>query len=82
MFTVYVLCSCKTGRRYVGSTGDLARRLSEHNSGQSTSTRNGAPWLLIHTESFPTRSAAVQRERFLKSGKGRALLDTIAAKAQ
>ncbi|MFZ4575954.1 MAG: GIY-YIG nuclease family protein [Phycisphaerales bacterium] len=74
-FFVYVLRSAKTGRRYVGSTEDVHHRLHRHNAGHSKSTKAGAPWTLIHTETFPTRGAAVEREMFLKTGVGRAWLD-------
>lgn len=50
-----------TGRRYVGSCGDLDRRLYEHNAGQCASTRNGVPWRLLHGESFSTRLEAAER---------------------
>jgi GIY-YIG catalytic domain len=44
MFFMYILRSDKTGRLYTGHTSDLGRRLAEHNSGMTTSTRHGAPW--------------------------------------
>jgi putative endonuclease len=74
-FWVYVLVSQKTGRRYVGSTQDVTKRLRQHNAGHSKSTRHGVPWRLVKTESFLTRAEAVQRERFLKTGQGRRELD-------
>ena len=77
MFSVYVLRSAKTGRRYVGSCADLDVRLSQHNSGQSKSTRHGVPWHVVYSESQPTRGDAVRRERYLKTGRGREELDEI-----
>jgi putative endonuclease len=75
-FTVYVLISESTGRRYVGQTDDLPRRLAEHNSvvhnPRKFTPRNAGPWRLLHQEPFPTRSAAMHREKWLKSGAGRA----------
>ena len=71
MFTVYVLRSKSTGRLYTGFTANLQRRLEEHNSDVSTSTKNRGPWELLHREEFPTRSDAMRRERELKTGKGR-----------
>jgi putative endonuclease len=60
----------------VGSTEIIERRLKEHNTGKSKSTRAGIPWELIHTESFTTRSGATQRERKIKArGIGRYLSD-------
>ena len=71
MFFVYVLKSEKTGRRYIGSCKDLKDRLRRHNSGESKATKHGIPWTLLRVENFPTRSAAMKRERYYKTGRGR-----------
>ena len=71
MFYVYVLRSLKNGRLYIGSTGDLERRLREHNMDQSKYTRFTRPLVLIHNETFGTLSQARKRERMLKGGQGR-----------
>jgi len=76
-FAVYVLRSTVTGRMYVGSAADLEDRLHRHNTGQSKATRHGAPWVLIHHEQFKTRSEAVRREMFYKTGKGRDMLKRL-----
>jgi putative endonuclease len=67
LFRIYVLRSLQSKRYYVGSSEDVEKRLQEHNAGKSKSTRVGAPWELIHTESFKTRSEAVLRERQIKA---------------
>ena len=77
MYSVYVLFSKKLNKRYIGSTQDVDRRLSEHNLGKSKFTSGGIPWELIYKESFPTNSEARKRESFLKSGVGRKFLDQI-----
>ena len=69
MFQVYVLRSSATGRRYVGSCHDADERLRRHNAGHSKATRHGIPWVLIHRESFATRSDAEKRERYYKTGR-------------
>lgn len=70
-YFVYVLRSEKTGRRYVSSCEDLNDRLARHNAGHSKATKHGVPWILIHSESFDSRAAAVQRELYFKTGAGR-----------
>jgi putative endonuclease len=76
MFYIYVLHSKRTCRYYVGSTEGVQKRLDEHNSGKSKSTRAGIPWDLIYTESFPTRSDAMLREQKIKArGIARYLVD-------
>jgi putative endonuclease len=81
MFFMYILRSDKTGRLYTGHTSDLSRRLAEHNSGMTTSTRHGAPWQLLDFETFSFRSQAMERERHLKTGKGRDGVKAVLAKA-
>lgn len=68
---VYVLRSEKTGRRYTGYSEDFEERLRRHHGGESLATSHGCPWTLVHRETYQTRAEAVQRERYLKTGRGR-----------
>ncbi|MFH1078209.1 MAG: GIY-YIG nuclease family protein [Patescibacteria group bacterium] len=68
---VYVLQSETDGRRYVGMSSDVERRLTEHNSGQVTSTKSHRPYAIIYQETLPDRHKARSREKYLKSGAGR-----------
>lgn len=78
MFNVYVLRSLKNGKRYVGYTSrSVQERLTEHNSGKATFTRQNGPFVLIYTEEYQTKNEAMKREKFLKSGQGRKFLDCI-----
>lgn len=71
MHYVYLLNSKKTGEFYIGSTSNLKNRFYQHNDSQNTSTKYGVPWTLIYYEAFPTKAAALERERKLKTyGKG------------
>jgi len=81
-FYVYVLRSLVNGRRYVGSCQDIDARLDQHNAGESKSTKHGVPWKLVYFEQVATRSAAVGRERFFKTGTGRDELDRIELEKQ
>jgi putative endonuclease len=79
MFFIYVLPSQSSGKRYVGQTSDLDRSLKEHNDplpnpGKYTS-RNAGPWIVLHREQNKTRAAAKSREKWLKSGVGRAWIN-------
>ena len=51
MFYTYVLKSKKDGKLYIGSTNDLKRRLTQHNSGEVKSTKPRIPFILIYYES-------------------------------
>lgn len=71
MFCVYILKSVKSGRRYIGYTADLSKRICEHNEGLNISTKKRGPWKLIYKEEgFQTRTEALSREQQIKNMKG------------
>jgi putative endonuclease len=70
MYYVYVIQSIKNGKYYIGSSTNLTRRLTEHNSGKNISTKNNKPYKLVYSESFVSRSLAMKREYKIKSYKG------------
>lgn len=69
MFFVYILKSIEHNRFYTGHTSDLDKRLREHNSGKTKSTKAFVPWKIVYTESFNTKSEAFRREMEIKSYK-------------
>jgi putative endonuclease len=72
MYYVYIIYSDRVGKKYIGQTMDLAIRLGQHNSkSYGGFTMGKGPWRMIHSEIFETRYAALQREKWLKSGVGR-----------
>jgi len=76
-YWVYVLRSSKTNKRYIGfSSKSPNQRLKEHNLGSNKWTLTDRPLTLIHQEKFQNKTAAIKREKFLKSGQGRKWLDT------
>ncbi|MFN8298513.1 MAG: GIY-YIG nuclease family protein [Chitinophagales bacterium] len=72
MFTVYILYSDSYKKTYVGFTSDLESRLRAHNE-QATKgwTMKFRPWRVVYTETFATKSEALKKEKWLKSGVGR-----------
>ncbi len=74
-WSLYILRSEKTARYYVGHTNDLDRRVREHNSGQTKSTRPGRPWVLVYVEEFDSKRLASEREREIKSWKSRRTIE-------
>ncbi len=74
---VYVLCSEKDGKLYIGLTNDLTRRLEEHNTGRVLSTKGRRPMKILRVEEYYDRKQAAEREKFLKTGQGRELLKKI-----
>jgi putative endonuclease len=75
LFFVYILRSAQSGKFYTRQTNDLDRRMQEHNdplhNDRKYTTRNTGPWELLHREVYATRSEAMKRETWLKSGVGR-----------
>ena len=68
---VYMLqCDANPRRHYIGYTIDVDRRIIEHNSGDTNSTRPFRPWHVIYTEEFENRSDAMKREWYLKHSAG------------
>ena len=75
MIAVYVLQG--KSRRYIGITNNLKRRLAEHRTGKTTGSRLTGGFLLLYTEQLLDYSSARNREKFLKSGKGREFLNIL-----
>ena len=63
---VYIL-ECADGTYYTGYTTDVERRVAEHNEGTGAKyTRGRTPVEVIHTETYDSQSAAMQREYAIK----------------
>jgi len=74
MYKVYVLKSASTNKVYIGHTSDLQKRLKQHQTGNSLSTRNSHDWKLAYSEDCNSVSLAIKREKYFKSGDGRRVL--------
>ncbi len=75
MFLVYILFSKKHDKIYVGYTSDLERRIISHNHEKNKGwTKNYQPWEIVYTEEFDTKGDALQRDKELKSSRGRAFI--------
>lgn len=73
MFYVYLIKSISNPeQRYVGVTEDLKERLKQHNAGYSFHTSKYKPWKLIIYFAFSSKDAAIEFEKYLKSGSGQA----------
>ena len=75
--TFYILQSEKNGKFYVGSSDDLNRRILEHNSGQTKSTKSGKPWEIVFSFDFDDSIAGLNAERRVKSLKSRKIIEKI-----
>ena len=73
----YILFSAKLNKYYVGACMDMERRLYEHNIGHSKFTSTGMPWILKHTEIFPSLQEAKKRELAIKKMKSRKYIEGL-----
>ncbi len=71
-FIVYILYSDKFDKTYVGYTSSLIERFKSHNSlAKSGYTVRFRPWKVVYVEVFQSKTQAIVREKWLKSGHGR-----------
>jgi len=70
---VYLLESISRPRQiYYGLTDDVQDRLNVHNAGGSRHTAKYKPWRLVTYIAFSDEKRAIDFERYLKTGSGRA----------
>jgi putative endonuclease len=74
-----IIYSAKIDCYYVGSTLDLVDRLNRHNSGKSTYTKRGIPWIVVYQKTYSTKSEAYQAELYIKSQKSRKYIEELIA---
>lgn len=73
-YYTYVLKSLTDNNLYIGWTNNIKRRFLKHNTGKVLSTKNRRPLKLIYFEACLDKKQAIEREKALKSGFGRAYL--------
>jgi putative endonuclease len=72
MFVTYALYSEKYNKIYIGYTADLIDRFYSHNIHSTKGyTKNFRPWIVVYLEFHELKSTATQREKQLKSSRGR-----------
>ena len=73
MHYVYIIKSINyPDQIYVGHTSNLKKRFSDHNCGTTAHTDKYKPWELILYMGFQDKMKAIEFEKYLKSGTGRA----------
>ncbi len=73
MHYVYAIRSLsRPDQTYIGETGDLRRRIRQHNNGESVHTSKFIPWKLEFYLAFESKSRAREFETYLKSHSGKA----------
>lgn len=83
MFYLYILKSRRTGKYYIGSTGDLARRVREHNGELAPKFQGGRstvaarPWELVFQAHYASRSCALAAESYVKGMKSKHWIEKL-----
>ena len=73
-YYTYVLKSSIDNNLYIGYTEDLRKRIKKHTNGLVDSTKDRRPFILIYYEACLSLEKAIEREKQLKTGFGRAYL--------
>ncbi len=73
-FYAYILESLTDGKRCIGYTNNLKRRIEEHKKGKAISTKFRLPFKLIYFEGCLDEEDAKRREDYLKTTQGRRFL--------
>ena len=76
-YSVYILYSESADRYYTGHTGDVEKRLLQHNSGRTPSTKTGRPWGIRYVEGYPDKASAARREIEIKNKKSRRYIEWL-----
>ena len=66
MYSIYIIKSLNKEWYYVGHTQNKNTRLKYHNGGRVKSTKFYAPFALVYSEEFKTKSEAFKREQQIK----------------
>jgi putative endonuclease len=74
MHYVYIL-KCSNNDLYKGSTADLKARYLRHIKGEVPATANFLPVELVFYCAFKNKYKAIEFEKYLKSGSGRAFIN-------
>jgi putative endonuclease len=70
---VYIL-RCHDGKPYTGHNQNLNDRLNRHHRGSVPATKDRRPIQLVTYIAFSDKYKAIEYEKYLKTGSGRAVL--------
>jgi putative endonuclease len=77
-YIVYILFSEKHNKSYVGFTSSLIERFKSHNELATKGyTIKYRPWIVIHVEVFHSKTEALNREKWFKTGVGREYINKL-----
>ncbi|PAM94931.1 endonuclease [Flavobacterium sp. IR1] len=77
-FVVYILYSEKFNKNYTGFTSNLIERFKSHNFLETKGyTLKYRSWEVIYVEFFYSKTEALKREKYLKTGIGREFIKNL-----
>lgn len=78
---LYILKNIDTGRYYIGSTSNLERRIKQHKSGKTRTTKILKTFSLVYSEKYENLIDARMREKKLKSYKSKKYIEWLIEKS-
>ena len=78
-YCVYILYSKKLNRYYIGTTDDLQKRFTEHNSAHYSDSFSvkGIPWEIFLEITCESSTQAYNLEKFIKRMKSRSFIERL-----
>ena len=78
MHYLYILYSASLSKYYIGYTSTSPElRLQKHLASHKGFTSKATDWQIVHTETFPSKALAMQRENQLKSWKSKTRIEEL-----
>lgn len=77
MWYTYIIFSRKINKYYTGYTENLQQLINRHNSSWGKYTSKGIPWEIFYFEEYQNKSAAIKREKEIKSKKSRKYIELL-----
>jgi len=76
----YILYSQGLDKFYIGHSSDLEERLRKHNTNHKGFTGKTHDWVVVYTETYPSKELAYAREREVKKWKSKIRIKELIAK--
>ena len=78
MHYLYILYSASLSKYYIGYTSTAPElRLQKHLALHKGFTSKATDWQIVYTETFPSKTLAMQREKQLKSWKSKIRIEEL-----
>jgi len=79
-FYFYILYSQVLDKFYIGFTSEIEERLRKHNTNHKGFTGKTNDWVVVYTETYPSKELAYAREREVKKWKSKIRIKDLISK--